>query len=92
MARLTQDERDYRDETNRHNRRMREEAAASDRMDRKERAAEALIGHLQGEKGARVYINVRDRNGRLTGAVKEWPDTRTGHLDAVAYLIRNHYV
>lgn len=61
---------------------------AYDRLERRSKAAEALIGHLQGENGFRFYINIRSANGTMTGAIKEF-QTEGG---AIAYLIRNQYV
>lgn len=69
-------------------RRMRNDAKAETRMDKQWAAAEALIGELQGEAGFRYYINLRTRDGRYTGKIKE--SRSFGEL--VAYLIRNNYL
>ncbi len=61
---------------------------AYDRMERVYKDAEPLIGNLQGESGLRYYINVRSKDGRLTGATKEFPTEGA----AVDYLVRNHYI
>lgn len=59
-----------------------------DKLDRLSAKALPLVGHLQGEKGLRFYINVRTLAGRLTGAIREFA-TETAAID---YLIRNRYV
>lgn len=71
-------------------RRERANDRAIDRMDREYAALNAaqLVGVLQGEKGMRYYINVRRKDGSLTGAIREF----NNWSDADAYLIRNHYV
>lgn len=69
-------------------RRAKYEDRFMDRLDRRMAEAEPLIGELQGEKGHRFYINVRSKDGRLTGAIREFAN----RSDATAYLLRNNYV
>lgn len=69
-------------------RRAKQEDRFMAKLDRRMDAAEALIGHLQGEKGFRYYINIRSKTGRLTGAIKEFATK----LAATDYLLRNRYV
>jgi hypothetical protein len=75
-----------------HNRRMANEHRGlvhRERIyDRKQAAAEALIGELQGEAGHRYYINLLDRKGRFTGKIKE----SRSQFELIDYLIRNRYV
>jgi hypothetical protein len=59
-----------------------------DKLERLVKLAEPLVGHLQGEKGFRYYINVRSAAGRLTGAIREFASEGL----AIDYLIRNRYV
>lgn len=59
-----------------------------DRLERLVKLAEPLVGHLQGEKGLRYYINIRSAAGRLTGAIREFGT----EIAAIDYLIRNRYV
>ncbi|QIG67427.1 hypothetical protein EVB39_098 [Rhizobium phage RHph_TM3_3_9] len=69
----------------RQSRRMAAESRFIDRLERREREAEALVGELNSGK---FYVNKRDRAGRLTGK-EEYFDR---HYDAIAYLLRNNYV
>jgi hypothetical protein len=71
-----------------HNRRMAAEARTIARLERQERAAAPLIGELQGETGFRYYINIRDRDGRMTGKIKE----SRSYFELVEYLARNNYI
>lgn len=66
-------------------RRFAAEARAYDRLDRQIDAAEALVGQFA---NGSVYINVRSKAGRLTGAIRRF-DRK---MDAVNFLIRNSYV
>ena len=56
-------------------------------MDKLREEMQPLIGELQGEAGKRYYINVRTKDGRLTGAIKEFPTNRM----AADFLISNDY-
>lgn len=69
-------------------RRLRAEDARLGRMERMERLAEPLIGELCRAGGTVYYVNLRDRQGRMTGKIKE----STSHSELVDYLVRNHYV
>ena len=72
--------------------RMRHEDKMIGLLDRREaqqdRDADALIGELQGEAGHRYYINLRTRDGRYTGKIKE----SRNRFELVRYLVRNNYI
>ncbi|XAI95998.1 hypothetical protein [Microcystis phage Mwe-JY26] len=68
-------------------RRLKADAKAEARLDRLETAAEALVGTLIREGKEVFYINLRTRDGRLTGKTLEG-----NRFDLVNYLIRNRYV
>lgn len=59
--------------------------------ERRSAAAEALVGELCREGETIHYINVRTRDGGLTGKTKEFPGV-TGYGAAINYLMRNRYV
>jgi hypothetical protein len=59
-----------------------------DRLEKKERAAEHLIGELCREGKTIYYINLRDRQNRLTGKIKE----SASAIALIDYLIRNDYI
>ena len=72
-----------------HNRRMANQARIDyAKLDRRDAAADALIGILQGEAGRRFYINCRTMDGKLTGKIREFK-TRS---EAADFLLRNRYV
>ena len=68
--------------------RFRADARAEVRLDRQHNAAEALVGQLCREEKTIYYINVRSKQGRLTGATREF----SHEYDARNFLIRNRYV
>lgn len=68
-------------------RRLKVDAKAEARLDRLETAAEALVGKLIRDGKEVYYINLRTRDGRLTGKTLEG-----SRFDLVNYLIRNRYV
>ncbi len=55
------------------------------RQEKREAAAEHLVGELN---SGRCYINVLDRKGRMTGQQKYFDH----HYQAISYLPRNNYV
>ena len=61
---------------------------AWDRMGRQLNDADALIGELMSEGVCVFYINVRSKNGKLTGKIRRFPN----RSDARQFLIRNRYV
>lgn len=69
-------------------RRFAAEARAYDKVGRQIDAADALIGELRREGCTVFYINVRSKDGRLTGATREF----SHRWHASSYLIRNRYV
>ena len=73
---------------NRLSRRIKAEERALDRLEKREKAAEALVGQLMKEGKLVYYINQRGLTGGLTGKTREF--AREG--DAIQFLIRNNYV
>ncbi|QIG67896.1 hypothetical protein EVB53_094 [Rhizobium phage RHph_Y60] len=71
----------------RQSRRMAAEDRALDRLERREREAEKLVGELIRAGATVFYINVLDRRGRPTGGTKEFADFGA----AISYLLRNNY-
>lgn len=75
--------------------RMSRRLAAEDRyltrLEKREEAAEALIGELVRMGEVIYYINVRSKDGILTGATKEFIGP-LAYFDAIEYLLRNNYV
>jgi len=69
------------------NRRVAAEDRYIDRIEKKEAAAENLIGEINRDGKMVSYINQIDRNGRFTGKIIEG-----SKLELVRYCIRNHYV
>jgi hypothetical protein len=69
------------------NRRVAAEDRYLIRLERKEAAAETLIGEVCRNGKMVNYINQIDRNGRMTGKTIEG-----SKLELVRYCIRNHYV
>lgn len=74
---------DYRDR-----RRLAAEDRYLARVEKREKEAEALVGELCREGTTIFYINVRSKEGRLTGKTREFADQGS----AIAYLLRNNYV
>ena len=68
-------------------RRLRAEDRMLDKLEKRELAAEPLIGQLCREGVTIYYVNIRNTGGKLTGKTKEGT-----HSELVAYLIRNNYV
>ncbi len=69
------------------NRRVAAEDRYMDRIEKKEAAAENLIGEINRDGKMVSYINQIDRKGRMTGNTIEG-----SKLELVRYCIRNHYV
>jgi hypothetical protein len=69
------------------NRRVAAEDRYMDRIEKKEAAAETLIGQINKNGKMVSYINQIDRSGRFTGKTIEG-----SKLELVRYCIRNHYV
>lgn len=69
------------------NRRVACEDRAIRRIERREESAERLIGELCRDGRTVFYINLRDRNGRATGKIREG-----SRHDLISYLLRNRYV
>ena len=69
------------------NRRVAAEDRYMDRIEKKEAAAENLIGEINRDGKTVSYINQIDRSGRFTGKTIEG-----SKLELVRYCIRNHYV
>jgi len=69
------------------NRRVAAEDRYMDRIEKKEAAAENLIGEINRDGKMVSYINQIDRSGRFTGKTIEG-----SKLELVRYCIRNHYV
>jgi hypothetical protein len=69
------------------NRRVAAEDRYMDRIEKKEAAAENLIGEINRDGKMVSYINQIDRKGRMTGKTIEG-----SKLELVRYCIRNHYV
>lgn len=72
---------------NRQTRRMKEEDRFLARLEKREAAADALIGELIRDGKTVFYINLTTRNGNLTGKTREG-----ARFELTDYLIRNHYV
>ena len=72
---------------NRHTTRMARDDRTVDRLERREREAEALIGELCKEGRQVFYINIKNGRGVNTGRIRE--GTRA---ELIAYLLRNGYV
>lgn len=68
-------------------RRMKEEDRFLDKLERRERAAEQMIGELCREGRTVFYINERSRSGTLTGRVREFGQRWL----ATDFLLRNNY-
>lgn len=72
--------------------RMARRLAAEDRfltrLEKRERAAEPLIGELSRNGETVYYINVRSKDGKPTGKIREFAD----HGSALVFLLRNNYV
>jgi hypothetical protein len=69
------------------NRRVAAEDRYMDRTEKKEAAAENLIGEIIRDGKTVSYINQIDRNGRFTGKAIEG-----SRVNLVSYCIRNKYV
>ena len=73
--------------TSKMNRRIAAEDRYMDRIEKKEAAAETLIGEINKNGKTVSYINQIDRSGRFTGKTIEG-----SRLELVRYCIRNNYV
>lgn len=71
-----------------HNRRMAHEHRFLCNEERREKAAETLIGELCREGRTVYYVNLRTRDGQLTGKTKE----SASFFTLVDYLRRNRYI
>jgi len=69
------------------NRRIAAEDRYMDRIEKKEAAAETLIGEINKNGKTVSYINQIDRSGRFTGKTIEG-----SRMELVQYCIRNNYV
>ena len=69
------------------NRRVAAEDRYMDRTEKKEAAAENLIGEIIRDGKTVSYINQIDRNGRFTGKAIEG-----SRVNLVSYCIKNKYV
>jgi hypothetical protein len=69
------------------NRRVAAEDRYMDRIEKKEAAAENLIGEINRDGKMVSYINQIDRNGRFTGKAIEG-----SRANLVSYCIKNKYV
>ncbi|MFN4266387.1 MAG: hypothetical protein ACK4F8_11655 [Aquabacterium sp.] len=69
-------------------RRLRAEHVYLCRLEKLEKLAEPLVGELCREGKTVYYINLTDRQGRLTGKTKEGGTV----YELITYLIRNKYV
>ena len=69
------------------NRRVAAEDRYMDRTEKKEAAAENLIGEINRDGKTVSYINQIDRNGRFTGKAIEG-----SRVNLVSYCIKNKYV
>ena len=70
-----------------YNRRVAAEDRYMDRIEKKEAAAENLIGEINRDGKMVSYINQIDRNGRFTGKIIEG-----SRANLVSYCIKNKYV
>ena len=73
--------------TSKMNRRIAAEDRYMDRIEKKEAAAENLIGEINRDGKTVSYINQIDRNGRFTGKAIEG-----SRANLVSYCIKNKYV
>lgn len=73
--------------TGKMNRRIAVEDRYMDRIEKKEAAAETLIGEINKNGKTVSYINQIDRSGRFTGKTIEG-----SKMELVRYCIRNNYV
>jgi hypothetical protein len=73
--------------TGKMNRRISAEDRYMDRIEKKEAAAETLIGEINKNGKTVSYINQIDRSGRFTGKTIEG-----SKMELVRYCIRNNYV
>ena len=73
--------------TGKMNRRIAAEDRYMDRIEKKEAAAETLIGEINKNGKTVSYINQIDRSGRFTGKTIEG-----SKMELVQYCIRNNYV
>ena len=73
--------------TGKMNRRIATEDRYMDRIEKKEAAAETLIGEINRNGKTISYINQIDRSGRFTGKTIEG-----SKMELVRYCIRNNYV
>ena len=73
--------------TGKMNRRIATEDRYIDRIEKKEAAAETLIGEISRNGKTVSYINQIDRSGRFTGKTIEG-----SKMELVRYCIRNNYV
>lgn len=69
-------------------RRLRSENRYLCRLEKLEKLAEPLVGELCRGGKTVYYINLMDRQGRLTGKTKE----SGSEYELISYLIRNKYV
>jgi len=72
-------------------RRLKAEDRYLSRLERREAAAERLVGELCRDGVVVWYIHQLTAKGLPTGRVVEFPGLR-GHGEAIAYLLRNNYV
>jgi hypothetical protein len=73
--------------TGKMNRRIATEDRYMDRIEKKEAAAETLIGEINRNGKTISYINQIDRSGRFTGKTIEG-----SKMELVRYCIKNKYV
>ena len=73
--------------TSKMNRRIAAEDRYMDRIEKKEAAAETLIGEINKNGKTVSYINQIDRSGRFTGKTIEG-----SRINLVSYCIKNKYV
>ena len=73
--------------TGKMNRRIASEDRYMDRIEKKEAAAETLIGEINRNGKTISYINQIDRSGRFTGKTIEG-----SKMELVRYCIRNNYI
>lgn len=72
----------------RNNRRLAREDRFLTRAERRDAAAEALVGELCRDGCAVFYLNLIDRKGRFTGKTRE----AVSQFELVQYALRNNYV
>lgn len=84
MSELTQSEA-------RDRRRLRAEDRYLSRLEKREAAAERLVGELCRDGRTIPYINCLNAKGVPTGKTREFPGP-TGLGQAISFLIRNNYV